>query len=93
MAVLKRIGVLSMGKVYGLIGVIVGLIFGIISTLFGIAVLGVRGVGFGGLSIILFPIMFGIVMFIMGVISAFLYNLIAGRVGGVELEFDQEKSR
>ncbi len=47
------------------------------------------GAGLGVLVIIILPIYFGIIGFIFGAIGAFLYNLIAGKVGGVELEFDQ----
>ncbi len=89
MAVLKRIGVLSMAKIYGAIGAVIGLVFGLAVTLVGAAA-GGFGVGvFGVFAVVLLPIIYGIAMFILGAISAFLYNVIAKRVGGVELEFDK----
>jgi hypothetical protein len=41
----------------------------------------------GGIGALIFlPIMYGIFGFIAGVIGAFLYNVIAGVVGGIEIE-------
>ena len=90
--VLKSVGVMSCGKIggtlYGLMGVLLGGIFALVSTL-GLA-LGQGsssgapawlGAFFGVGSIILFPIIYGI----MG-ITAVLYNLLAGFVGGIEME-------
>ena len=89
--IIKRIGVVSVGKIFGflyaIIGLIEGLLFALLS-LFGGAILGeafapaIFGVG----SIIFFPIMFGIMGFISGVLMAFLYNLAAGWIGGIEVE-------
>ena len=44
------------------------------------------GAFFGVGSIILFPIVYGIMGFIGGLITAVLYNLLAGFVGGIEME-------
>lgn len=98
MAVLKRIGVTSLAKIYGAAGVIVGLVLGVIIAAVGTALGAVKGaVGFGAafgvLAIIILPIVYGVVMFVLGAVSAFLYNIIAERIGGVELEFDQRKSK
>ncbi len=91
MSVLKRIGVLSFAKIYGAIGAIIGFILGLVVSLVGVAA-GSFG-AFGVFSIVILPIIYGLLMFIMGAVSAFLYNVIAKRVGGVELEFDQKKRR
>lgn len=47
-----------------------------------------RGLGtvFGVGAIILFPILYGVMGLIFGAVSAALYNLFAGIVGGIELE-------
>jgi hypothetical protein len=95
--VLKSVGVMSCGKIggtlYGLMGVLLGGIFALISTL-GLA-LGQGssngapawlGAFFGVGSIILFPIVYGIMGFIGGLITAVLYNVLAGFVGGIEME-------
>ncbi len=92
--VLRRIGVVSLAKVYAVIMAIIGLVYGIffavLATVLGSAI-GFAGIGagIGVLAIVAFPIMFAILGFIFGAISAFLYNVIAGRVGGVMLEFEQ----
>jgi len=41
---------------------------------------------FGVLSIVIFPIIFAICGFIGGAITALLYNLFAGKIGGVQVE-------
>jgi hypothetical protein len=41
---------------------------------------------FGGLMIVVLPIMYGIFGFIGGAISAVLYNLVADRFGGLEID-------
>lgn len=103
--VLRKIGVLSCGKVlgalYALLGLIIGAIYALFAVLIGLigaatavdssdALMGgAGGVIFGVFSIILFPIFYGIIGFIGGIISAFLYNLVARYVGGIELEIDQ----
>lgn len=96
--VLKSVGVMSCGKMggtlYGLLGLLMGGIFALVSTL-GLA-LGQGssssgapawiGAFFGVGSVILFPILYGIMGFIGGLITAVLYNLLAGFVGGIEME-------
>ncbi len=89
MTVIKHVGVLSVAKIEGLIGVVLGLILGIMVAALGAVTSLVPGMtafaGFGVLSIVIFPIIYGILMFICGAIGAFLYNLFAGWVGGVDL--------
>jgi hypothetical protein len=95
--VLKSVGVMSCGKIggtlYGLMGILLGGIFALISTL-GLpwgqgpsnGAPAWLGAFFGVGSIILFPIVYGIMGFIGGLITAVLYNLLAGFVGGIEME-------
>ena len=93
MVIIKRIGVVSAGKILGLLYALMGLIFGTIVSLISLigGVLFLKGAAsvsaiFGIGAIIYFPIMYGIMGFISGVIMAFLYNLIAGWIGGIEVE-------
>ncbi len=95
---LKRIGPLSLAKIYGLIGVAVGLITGIIYAGFGPQIKaqalaqGVQVsalVDLGVAAIIAAPIGYGIGFFIVGGIAAWLYNLLAKWIGGVELELSK----
>ncbi len=95
----RRIGVLSAGKMSGilglLLGLIIGLIYGLIFMMVGVVGLAGRngpgagiGIGLGLGFIILMPIVYGMMSFIFGMIYALIYNLAAGAVGGIELELE-----
>ena len=95
---LNRLGVFSCAKVSGVLyaafGFLVGLIFSFVAllgTAIGIASEGgpeaLIGLFFGVGAVIVLPIVYGILGFIGGAITALLYNLVAGAVGGVEVEF------
>ena len=89
--VLRRVEPVSLGKIFGAIYAVIGIIAGLFLALFGgiiATATGGDGAGFGFLSIILFPIFYGIAGFLGGLITGFVYNLVADRVGGVEMEFD-----
>jgi len=97
--VVKRVGIGSAAKLsgamYGSMGLIFGLIFGLLA-LFGAGIaqlaegqdappaflMPLFGVG----AIILFPILYGVLGFVVGAISAALYNLFARMVGGLVVE-------
>ncbi len=97
---LRRVQPVSLAQVfgvmYGAIGLIFGAIFSLVATLAGMAGSAARpdlpswivpmfGVG----AIIAFPIFYGIMGFISGLIGAALYNLFAGWVGGIVVEVDR----
>ena len=100
MVILKKIGVISLAKLYSVfmfaIGFFIGLSFSFISYLAkssfvpgpppNMAVY--SAIGFWALLI--FPVLYGIIGFIAGAIGALLYNLVAKSVGGLELEFDKK---
>jgi hypothetical protein len=97
--VLRRIGVLSaakiVGAVYAVFGVLGGLFFMALS-LFGFSVAGANdempafiGVIFGVGAIIVLPVMYACMGFVFGALSAALYNVFSGMVGGIELELQQ----
>lgn len=97
--VLRSVGVLSAGKIMGVLGVIGGLLVGLMFALIslaGVAAPQAPGGGDHALpaaflgvgAIIFFPIVYGIFGFIGGLIYALLYNLAAGLIGGLELEFE-----
>ena len=94
MQVIKSVGVLSVGKVMGLLYAAIGLIivpfFLLISAMQALS--GKAGAEFGlAMAIvmtILLPVVYGVFGFIGGVIMAFLYNLIAGRIGGIEIDLN-----
>lgn len=99
--VLKRIGVLSAGKVSGILYAGMGLIIGLIFSL--VAVVGsaigsmsdsggaegaLLGMLFGLGAVIFMPIFYGLIGFLTGIVGAFLYNLVASVAGGIELELE-----
>lgn len=96
--VLKRVAPLSLAKiftaVYGSIGLIIGCIFALVSLLgAGIGAMndagsGMLGALFGIGAVVILPLFYGVVGFIVGLLGAALYNLFAAMVGGVELELE-----
>ena len=93
--ILKRVGVLSVGKILGAIYAVLGLLIGGI-----VSIISVLGASFGGgnqalpgvlggvAAIVLIPLFYGVIGFLAGVIGAALYNVAAGLIGGIELEFE-----
>jgi hypothetical protein len=94
--VLKRIGVLSAAKivsaVYAVFGVLGGLFF------MGLSFLGIAaneelppfiGVIFGVGAIVVLPLFYACLGFVFGALSAALYNLFSGMVGGIEVDLQQ----
>jgi len=96
--IVKRMGVLSMAKIYGVmmagIGLVIGIPLGLIMMIVGAASMtqssGMGGVGIGiGLAYIIFiPIFYGVFGFLLGGLSAFIYNVASGFIGGLELELE-----
>jgi hypothetical protein len=92
--VIKRIGPVSCAKIAGILYVVLGLIFGAIFSMASLAgalasdTPGSAGIGalVGAGSIVIFPILYGCFGFVMTLIMAWLYNVVAGVVGGVELD-------
>jgi len=93
----RRIGVLSLGKVMGSIYAVIGLIVGAIFTV--VALLGsvigsiasdsgepLLGVLLGIGAIVIFPIFYGLIAFLMGMLIAAVYNFAARFTGGLEVE-------
>jgi hypothetical protein len=97
--ILRRVGVMSCGKVGGVLYCLLGLVFGAVLALFSLLGAGVAatqpdqsGALFGALfgvgAVIFLPLFYGALGFIGGIIMAALYNLVAGWVGGVELQLE-----
>lgn len=98
--VIRRFGVWSVAKLYGALLAAMGLLFGAVialASMIGGAAGALGGDGpasaagpmammFGVGAIIFLPIFYGVLGVVMGAISAALYNLFAGLIGGIEVE-------
>lgn len=106
MTTVKRVNAVSLAKIQGIIMAIFGLLGGIIMAGFGgmigslsrqagaggAALPAGFGLAFGVGGIIFLPIVYGILGFIAGLISGWIYNLVAKWVGGIELELTEKSS-
>ena len=92
--VITRIGPMSLAKIAGTLYAAIGLFIGLVVALFALA-----GADFGGGAngavlgsalglgaIVLLPILYGGLGFVVTLIGAALFNLAAGFVGGVEID-------
>ncbi|HKA63929.1 MAG TPA: hypothetical protein VKH83_15950 [Methylomirabilota bacterium] len=89
--IVNRVGPLSCAKVVGLLYVILGLIMGAFVSLFAVTMGGVPGRDpgnpvFGMAAVVFFPVLYGVAGFVTTLIAAWLYNGLAGLVGGVEID-------
>ena len=93
---IRKISAMSLAKLLGLVYLVVGLVLGALGTIFSFAGIqnpipiaaGVFLPNFGKASIIFVPIFLALYGFILGLLSAVLYNLVAKRTGGLEVELD-----
>jgi len=100
---IRRFGVISVAKMYGLLmfifGLVFGVIYGLILIVFGAAISAMapgRDGAAGGVSTVVMgiammiglPLFYGVLGFIMGAIGALIYNGVAGVIGGVKFELE-----
>lgn len=92
---------MSLGKIQALAGIVIGLIIGLVmlaTSIFMGSILSTGGAAvprgglamMGGLSIITLPILYGLLGFVGGVIGAWIYNIIAKWIGGIEIDLEQK---
>jgi len=95
--VIRKIGIGSVVKVSGVLYGLLGLVIGLCVALFAVVGLGAAAASnedvpgwmgslFGIGAIVIFPIMYGVMGVIGGVLLAALYNLVAGITGGLEID-------
>jgi hypothetical protein len=92
--VIKRFVPLSVGKVAGVLyaamGLVVGLIVSVAAMIGGFAGHDQFGALTGGLvgigALIILPVLYGGLGFLVAIVAAWLYNLAAGFVGGIEID-------
>lgn len=92
---LRNIGILSCGKMAGAIGAGLGFALGSFFTVMSLAATVLQNFTsrvspqesifmFG--AVVFLPVVYGIMGFAAGIVSAFSYNLASSRLGGVELD-------
>jgi len=84
---ITRIGVLQTGKILALLYGVIGGIFAPFALLGGI--FGEGGMLAGIIVAVVLIVMYPIMGFIGGVISAAIYNFAAGLIGGIEITLEQ----
>jgi hypothetical protein len=91
---IKSVVPISCAKVaavlYGIGGLLAGGIFSLVSLTGGLAADDSAAAGFGAMigagAIIVFPLLYACMGFVVTLIAAWLYNIVAGMVGGIEFE-------
>ena len=95
--ILKRIGPWSTAKVFGAIyavlGLIVGLFFMLAALIGGLTEQGreqgaLWGAVFGVGAVVILPVFYGVMGVVGGALGAWLYNVFAGMVGGIEVQLE-----
>ncbi len=98
--VITKVGVLSLGKLLGIMYAAIGAVFGLLYALFAVvgggAMLAMGGdegamgggmmMGMGVAAVIVLPILYGLIGFVGGLISALFFNIAAKYAGGLEVE-------
>jgi len=88
MVELKKIDIWSFAKIIAFIMLITGLLLGVLNAItFWISGIGTTEVIL--VSLIASPLLYTVLGVAMGIISAFAYNWLAKRIGGVKLEFNK----
>lgn len=98
--VIRRISPLSAGKLFGALYAIMGFLIGIVFAIIGMAGAAagmsnesgagaLPGMIFGVGAIVILPLFYGVLGFVMTAFTAWLYNIMAGMVGGIQIEVDQ----
>ncbi len=100
MAEIKEVGVLSCGKLFGVLYAIIGFIFGIVVALVSLvgnayasSSSGMFGMLFGVGAMIIFPVFYGVLGFIFASLMAVAYNFVASLIGGIEVEIGGIEAR
>ena len=98
--VITKVGVVSLGKLLGIMYAAIGALFGVLYALFAIvgggAMMAMGGnegamgggmmMGMGVAAVVVLPVVYGLLGFIGGLITALFFNLAAKYAGGLEIE-------
>lgn len=89
---IKEIDIMSAGTLNGAFGVCIGVIVGVIFALFNLLAV-MMGAGNAGIvmaigALFVFPLIYGVLAFIGGLVGALIYNLVAGMAGGIRIKVE-----
>jgi hypothetical protein len=91
---IKSVGVISCAKIMGVLYACMGLLFLPFAVLAGVAGMATQRTNsaLGGVAFLIFgiaaPFIYGAMGFVMGAIGAWIYNLVAQRLGGIEIQLE-----
>lgn len=85
MKTLKSIRVVTVFKLSLVLGGAAGILVGLILA---IASFASKNWAEGALTLVLAPLLYGVMGAIVNALMAFLYNLVAARLGGIEIELE-----
>ena len=88
---IQRVGVAQLAKVMGVLYLLLGIVFLVFMLVFSRAMPGAPGGAFPGFGygmgmIVLLPVFYAILGVVFGALTAALYNVVAGMLGGVEID-------
>ena len=97
--IVKRVQPVPLGKMLGILYAVFGLLFGLVFSLIGLAssafTSGSHPQAFPGWSlffgvgaVVFLPIMYGLLGFLGGLLTAALYNVLAKMIGGIVIEVE-----
>ena len=87
---IRRFGVLQTAKVIGALYALIGLVFVPVLLLISMVAQSKDGLGTG--FALALPVIYGVLGFIFAALSCAIYNLVAGLVGGIEVELGESKN-
>jgi hypothetical protein len=95
--IIRRIAPLSCAKIAGVVYCALGLFFGAIVSVFSLlgsafssaqtrSVFPAAGLFLGIGAIVVFPIFYAVIGFLSAFVFAWIYNVVASRIGGIEID-------
>lgn len=94
---IKRVGIFSLGKTFMFVHLVFGIVFAILFSFFvtiltfEIKLLEILGLTFWIMTFTIFPIIFAIFGFVLGIIIALVYNLSSKIIGGLKIQLGAEE--
>lgn len=77
-----------LGLAYALFGVLIGLIMAVIALVAGTEESGIMGILLGVAAPIFLALIYGLMGWVGGYVTGWIYNLVAKRVGGIKIEVE-----